>query len=160
MRREALTYPHPIFTEVAKPIEEIDDEVLALARDLLELLRANRHVMGVAAHALGEARRIIAVDVSDHPGATANHGPMIILNPEIGARDGEVDGEETCLGLPGRIYRASRAERIFLKGMNIDGTEIAAETSSLEARAILHQMDHLDGRLPWGAISISDLPRL
>lgn len=157
--RQALTYPHPIFTKVATPVEEIDDEALEVAKGLIDLLRANPQVPGVAAPALGSTLRIIAVDVSGRPEATADHGPMVIMNPQVTASDDLVSATETCLALPGRAFEVTRPERIFLRGMNIDGTEISAETSGLEARAILHQIDHLDGRLPWGTTRIEDLPR-
>jgi peptide deformylase len=132
---------------VAAACTEVDDEVRELARDLLETMRAHPRCVGLSAPQIGVGRRVIAVDVTDHPKTTACHGALVIVNPEIVAAGGSEIGREGCLSLPSVTADVRRATRIFLKGLTITGEEVGAETSGFEARAIQHEVDHLDGIL-------------
>lgn len=145
--RPVLIYPAPALKVVAEPCAGIDDKVRSVALDLLETMRSHTRCVGLSAPQIGESLRVIAVDVTGHPKATACHGPMIIVNPEITAEEGSELGREGCLSLPSITADVRRAVRIFVKGLAIDGEEVGAETSGFEARAIQHEIDHLDGIL-------------
>ncbi len=145
--RPVLIYPAPMLKLVAAPCPQVDDEVRAVALDLLETMRSHPRCVGLSAPQIGISLRIIAVDVTDHPKATACHGPMIIVNPEVTAQEGSELGREGCLSLPSITADVRRAVRIFVNGLTLDGEEVGAETSGFEARAIQHEIDHLDGIL-------------
>jgi peptide deformylase len=142
-----LTYPAPVLKTVAAPCPEGDPHVEEVARDLLETMRSHPRCVGLAAPQIGVSMRIIAVDVTGHPKATVCHGSLLIVNPEIVAAEGSEIGREGCLSLPDITADVRRATRIFLKGLTILGEEVSAETSGFEARAIQHEIDHLDGVL-------------
>jgi peptide deformylase len=145
--RPVLIYPAPLLKVVAPSCEGIDDTVRAVALDLLETMRAHPRCVGLSAPQIGVSLRMIAVDVTDHPKATACHGPMIIVNPEVSAHEGSELGREGCLSLPSITADVRRAVRIFVKGFTLAGEDVGAETSGFEARAIQHEVDHLDGVL-------------
>ena len=145
--RPVLTYPHPMLKSVAAACEYVDDEIRALAVDLLETMRHYPRTVGLAAPQIGVPLRLVAVDVTGHPKATVCHGPMVIVNPEVVTGEGSEIGREGCLSLPSITADVRRAKRIFVKGFTLAGDEVSAETSGFEARAIQHEVDHLDGIL-------------
>ena len=145
--RPVLIYPHPLLKSVATPCNVIDDGIREIAVDLLETMRHYPRTVGLAAPQIGVPLRIIAVDVTGHPKATACHGSMVIMNPELVTGEGSEIGREGCLSLPSITADVRRATRIFLKGFTLTGEEVGAETSGFEARAIQHEVDHLDGIL-------------
>jgi peptide deformylase len=132
---------------VAAPCPGTGLAVGEVALDLLETMRAYPRCVGLSAPQIGISLRVIAVDVTDHPKATVCHGPLIIVNPEITASEGSELGREGCLSLPSITADVRRAVRIYVKGLTVDGEEVGAETSGFEARAIQHEIDHLDGIL-------------
>lgn len=145
--RPISIYPDPILKKVSAACGAIDKEVRALALDLTETMRAHERCVGLSAPQIGVSRRIIAVDVTGHPKTTVSHGALIIIDPLITAADGSEVAREGCLSLPHITANVKRDVRIFVKGLTIDGEEIGAETSGFEARAIQHEIDHLDGIL-------------
>ena len=145
--RPVLIYPHPILKAVAAPVDAIDERIHEIAVDLVETMRHYPRTVGLAAPQIGVPLRIIAVDVTGHPKATACHGSMVIVNPELVTGEGSEIGREGCLSLPSITADVRRATRIFLKGLTLAGEEVGAETSGFEARAIQHEVDHLDGIL-------------
>jgi len=145
--RPVLAYPDPMLKSVSAACAGVDDEVREVARDLLETMRAHERCVGLSAPQIGVSRRVIAVDVTGHLKATACHGTLVIVNPEIVAAERSEIGREGCLSLPSITADVRRAVRIFLKGLTVMGEEVAAETSGFEARAIQHEVDHLDGIL-------------
>lgn len=145
--RTVIVYPDPLLKSICQPCGEITDEVLAVARDLVDTMRSYERCVGLAAPQIGELRRIVAVDVTGHPKATVAHGLVVIVDPVIVAGDGWEIGREGCLSLPSITANVGRATRIYLRGLTLDGEEVTAETSGFEARAILHEVDHLDGVL-------------
>lgn len=145
--RPVLIYPDARLKTVAPPCQDVDDEVRAVAVDLLETMRSYPRCVGLAAPQIGVSLRLLAVDVTGHPKATVCHGPLVMVNPQIVATEGHEIGREGCLSLPSITADVRRAVRIYLKGLTIMGEEVAAETSGFEARAIQHEIDHLDGIL-------------
>ena len=145
--RPVLTYPHPMLKSVAAPCHEVDGEVRTVVVDLLETMRSHPRCVGLAAPQIGVPLRIIAVDVTGHPRTTVCHGCLLIVNPQLVTGEGSEIGREGCLSLPSITADVRRAKRIFLKGLTLMGEEVGAETSGFEARAIQHEVDHLDGVL-------------
>ena len=145
--RPVLSYPHPLLKTIARPVADADDALRALAVDLVETMRSHPRCVGLSAPQIGLSIRMIAVDVTGHPRASVCHGPLVIVNPEVGATEGSEIGREGCLSLPSITADVRRPVRIYLKGYNLAGEEVGAETSGFEARAIQHEVDHLDGIL-------------
>jgi len=145
--RPIVTVPHPVLKQRAKKIHRVDDSTRQLIQDLIDTVESTPNGAGLAAPQIGVPLRLIAVDVTDHPKATVCHGPMVIVNPEVVTGEGSEIGREGCLSLPSITADVRRATRIFVKGFTLGGDEVSAETSGFEARAIQHEVDHLDGIL-------------
>jgi peptide deformylase len=145
--RPVLLYPDPRLKSISRPCDGIPDEVRAIAQDLVDTMRAHDRCVGLAAPQIGHLRRVVAVDVTGHPKATVAHGLIVIVDPVVVTSDGSEIGREGCLSLPSITANVRRATRIFLRGRTISGDQVEAETSGFEARAILHEVDHLDGIL-------------
>lgn len=147
MIRQVLEYPHPSLRRPAVAVTEFDQSVLELARDLVDTMRSHQRCVGLAAPQLGASVRMIAIDVSEHPKAVASHGLVVMVNPRVSAVSGAEVGREGCLSLPDITANVSRAERIQFEARFADGEGFQSISLGFEARAILHEIDHLDGIL-------------
>lgn len=141
-----LTYPDPRLKQVAEPVEHFDDELRAFIAELEEAMRAGPGGVGIAAPQVGRLQRIVIVDVSSKP-KIKQHGRMILINPEISHWDGYAIGREGCLSVPDYTGNVIRAERITLSAQDEQGVEHLYEMEGYEARAVQHEIDHLDGLL-------------
>jgi len=111
-------------------------------------MRAHERCVGLAAPQLGEGLRIVAIDVSQHPlGAEANHGFLILVNPVVVEANGLKTGREGCLSIPQITANVARAVRVRFRALTADGAPFESVTSGFEARALQHEVDHLDGIL-------------
>jgi peptide deformylase len=127
---------------VCEPINRAAGE--ALANDLIDTMRAHPGCVGIAAPQVGEPVQVAVVDVRGHRLTTACHGLLILINPVITQRSGHHVAREGCLSLPTITADVGRAERIQVQ----PGADIMALWSEgFEARAIQHEMDHLQGVL-------------
>ena len=124
---------------VCRPVEEITPRVLTLLDDMVETMRA-ADGCGLAAPQVGILRRIVVIEVEE--------GEVIeLINPKIVATAGEQTGAEGCLSVPGRRGTVKRPKYVTVRGLNRDGETIEVSGSDLLARAICHEVDHLDGKL-------------
>lgn len=145
--RPVLRLPRPELAERAKPFEELDEEALSLLDDLTDTMREAGHSVGVAATQLGIARRAFVVDVRGHPKTVTCHGLIELVNPELLWSEGSVVGREGCMSVPELTGDVARPARLAVRGIGRDGAERILETDAFEARAIAHELDHLDGLL-------------
>lgn len=143
---EILTYPDPRLKQVAAPVEHFDAALRSFVADLEETMRAGPGGVGIAAPQVGRFVRIVIVDVSSKP-KIKQHGRLILINPEITAWDGYVVGREGCMSVPDYTGNVIRAERITLAACDSAGIEHSYEMEGYEARAVQHEIDHLDGLL-------------
>ena len=143
---EILKYPDEALKQVSEPVENIDDELRTFLTDLEETMRAGPGGVGIAAPQVGDFRRIAIVDVSAKPKIKHN-GCMILINPEIKTWDGMKIGREGCMSVPDYTGNVIRAEKITLQALNAQGELIDYECVGYEARAVQHELDHLDGLL-------------
>ena len=129
----------PVLRRPAEPVAEIDDEVCALCIAMVEaMLRANG--AGLAAPQIGVSKRIIVLDVEGQF--------HVLINPELVIVEGESeDLSEGCLSLPGVSAPVARGTRATIAGTTLDGERIEITGEGLLARAIQHEMDHLNGHL-------------
>lgn len=141
-----LTFPDERLKQSAVEVERFDQALYEFIRDLEETMRAGPAGVGIAAPQVGCLQRIVIVDVSAKP-KLKHHGRLILVNPQITQRDGRVMGREGCLSVPDYTGNVIRAQQIHLKAYNERGTLLELECEDFEARAIQHEIDHLDGLL-------------
>jgi peptide deformylase len=144
--RKVLRYPHPALKQVADEVS--DAEVIArVGQDLVDTMRSFPRCSGIAAPQIGELVRMIAVDVSEHPKATKQHGLLVLVNPRVEQASGAEVAREGCLSIPDLTANVRRATNIVVGALDADGEPRAIETEGFEARCLLHEIDHLDGVL-------------
>lgn len=143
MSRKLITYPEKILSQKAVPVETIDDSIRELVRDMTEIMYENRGI-GLAAPQVGESVRVIIVDLS---GPEKKEDLMVLVNPEITEKQGECDSEEGCLSVLAYKSTVKRAEKVKVRAMDIEGSEVILDADELFATCLQHEIDHLDGIL-------------
>ncbi|NLX70399.1 MAG: peptide deformylase [Clostridiales bacterium] len=122
----------------SRPVEKIDKRILDLLDDMAETMRAADGV-GLAAPQVGILRRVVVIDVGD--------GLIELINPEIIETSGQQQGPEGCLSIPGVSGEVIRPERVKVRALNRNGESFEIDATDLLARALCHEIDHLDGIL-------------
>jgi peptide deformylase len=146
--REVLRYPHPALKEKARPLAPDEGkEAERVARDLVDTMRSFGHCVGLAAPQLGEPVRMVVVDVTEHPKATAAHGELVLVNPRVVRASGSEVAREGCLSIPELTANVRRATHVAIEARDPAGAARLVETEGFEARCLLHEIDHLDGIL-------------
>ncbi len=143
---EILTYPDDRLRQVSEPVKQFDAALQGCIDDLEETRLAGPGAVGIAAAQVAWFQRVLIVDVSGRK-KTGNHGHLILVNPEITEWDGFAIGREGCLSVPDYTGNVVRAERIQLDALDRDGNALCFDMEGFEARAVQHEMDHLDGLL-------------
>ena len=128
----------PVLREASAPVAEVTEEVRRLVDDMFETMDAAEGV-GLAANQIGQALRIAVVD--------ADGERFAMINPMIVEASGKASEEEGCLSIPEVYAEVTRPERVVLEATGRDGTRYRLEADGLKARAIQHEIDHLDGIL-------------
>ncbi len=142
--RDLRVFPDPVLRQQCAEVDEIDETVLGLLDDLAQSMYAHKGV-GLAAPQIGEAVRVITVDVDQREGE-----PKLIemINPEIVEFSEEKsDYEEGCLSFPGEAEKVVRPARVTVRAMARDGKSVEVMAEGLLATALQHEIDHLDGVL-------------
>ena len=135
---EVLRYPNSILRKKCDAIEAIDDQVVQLARDMLETMYEDKGI-GLAAPQVGITRQLIVVDIGE--------GPLVLINPKIVEAEGSEIMEEGCLCLPGLNVEVERSARVRVTGLDTSGGAVEIDAEDLLARALQHEIDHLSGTL-------------
>ena len=143
--REIIKVPDDRLKKISEPVECFDDELRAFISELEETRLAGPGAVGIAAPQVGHFQRIVIVDVSNMKKPVPNHGYMVLVNPEITHWDGFELGREGCLSVPDYTGNVIRAEQIRLTAQDPWGESLDFEMTGFEARAIQHEVDHLDG---------------
>ncbi len=143
---DILKYPDEALKQLSESVAEFDDELHSFLVDLEDTMRAGPGGVGIAAPQVGYFKRIAIVDVSSRPKIEHN-GCMILINPEIKTWDGMKVGREGCMSVPDYTGNVIRAEKITLQAYNARGEQQDYECTGYEARAVQHELDHLDGLL-------------
>lgn len=147
MARPIRLVGEPVLHEPARPVAELDAAVLAVVDDLLATMRATSHSVGVAAPQIGVGLRIAVVDVTGHPKARSCHGELVLVNPELVLAEHPAVGREGCMSVPDLTGDVARATHVVVRALDRDGVEQIIEADAFEARALQHELDHLDGTL-------------
>jgi len=143
--RPVLEFPHPLLKAACRPATR--EEARRVAADLLDTMRCHPGCVGLAAPQIGEPVRVAVVDVSEHRLTTAYNGLLVLVNPVIEMGLGGEVAREGCLSLPSIIAEVRRARRIRVLGWDLEGRDGELWAAGFEARAIQHEVDHLDGVL-------------
>ena len=125
--------------KVCKPVQKMTPATRELIEDLFDTLHEAMGV-GLAAPQVGILRRVCVVDVMDGD-------PIVLINPEIIETSGEQTDDEGCLSVPGKCALVTRPDYVKVSSLDMDMNPVVYEGEGLRARAILHEMDHLDGVL-------------
>ena len=128
----------PVLRQHSAEVKTVDDEIRRLVADLFETMDAARGV-GLAANQVGVARRVAVVD--------ADGDRFVMIDPVIVETEGRSTAEEGCLSIPDIYGDVTRPERVVLEALEQDGSRYRKEATGLKARAIQHEIDHLDGIL-------------
>jgi peptide deformylase len=130
-----------VLTKVSKEIKVADRKLMVLIDDMLDTMYEASGV-GLAAPQVGVLKRLVVIDVSEE-----GDEPIILINPVILETDGEQTGDEGCLSVPGKIGTVTRPNYVKVKALNENMEEFIIEGTELLARALCHEIDHLDGLL-------------
>jgi peptide deformylase len=140
---DIVYYGDPRLEKVSEPVTDFDGEVRRFVKDLFETMYFTNGV-GLSAPQVGVNKRILVIDTS---GGNDRSKQVVLINPVIVQESGEQKGQEGCLSFPGLFADVKRPNVVKVKAQDIDGKEIEAEGSALLARAMHHEIDHLDGIL-------------
>ncbi|HEX3393442.1 MAG TPA: peptide deformylase [Acidimicrobiales bacterium] len=145
--RPVLELPDPILKRRSEPIGRVHAVALELATDLVDTMRATVACVGLAAPQIGIGLRAFVVDVTGHGKARSCHGELVLFDPEVVAASGPVVAREGCLSVPHLTGDVARASSLVVRGLTVEGIDRVVEVDAFEARAVLHEIDHLDGLL-------------
>jgi peptide deformylase len=144
MVRKILKYGAPVLEQVSQPVADFNSHELAgLIADMWDTMYAAKGV-GLAAPQIGIRQRVSVIDVS---GGEDESARIVVVNPEVVTRDGSQTGEEGCLSIPGFREPVTRAQQVVVRARNAVGETIEVPGEDLLARALLHEIDHLNGVL-------------
>ncbi|HEX2701634.1 MAG TPA: peptide deformylase [Acidimicrobiales bacterium] len=145
--RPVLRMPEAVLKERARPVGVIDEAARALALDLVDTMRASPACVGLAAPQIGVSVRAFAMDVSGHRKAKSCHGEIVLFDPVILVSSDPVHGREGCMSVPDLTGDVARWTEVVVRGRTVEGEERVLRTDAFEARAVQHELDHLDGLL-------------
>lgn len=140
---EIRTFPDPVLRKVAEPVKNVTKEILKLSGDMIETMRLSNGA-GLAANQVGVPIRLITIE--EHLNKQENRH-IVLINPVIVETDSEETAEEGCLSLPKFYEYIKRAKKVLARGVNLEGETIEIECEGQLARAIQHEIDHLNGIL-------------
>jgi peptide deformylase len=140
---EIRQFPDPVLRAKGRPVGEITPEIIKLIDDMIETMYAAPGV-GLAAPQVGVSLRLAVIDISSRD---ESHPLLVLINPEFIEKEGEFDEEEGCLSVPDFNADISRYEKVKVRATDRDGKPFEVEGEGLLAKALQHELDHLEGIL-------------
>ena len=128
----------PVLSKKCRDIREVTPKIRQLIGDMIDTMYEANGV-GLAGPQVGVLRRVVVIDIGE--------GPVVMINPDLLETSGEQTGDEGCLSLPGKAAVVTRPEYVRAKAWNADMEEYEIEGTGLMARAICHELDHLEGHM-------------
>lgn len=128
----------PVLRKISKVVDKVDNKIITLLDDMVETMY-DADGVGLAAPQVGILKRVIVIDIGE--------GVIELINPEIIYEEGSQCDAEGCLSLPGATEEVIRPAMVRAKGLNREGQEVIIEAEDLLARALCHEIDHLNGIL-------------
>lgn len=147
VKREILTYPDERLKRLSEPVEQFDAELREFVAELEETMRAGPGGVGIAAPQVDRIQRIVIVDCSVTRRPVPNHGRLVLINPELLTWEGMEVGREGCMSVPDYTGNVIRAQKITVQAFDELGRRNEYAFEGFEARAVQHEVDHLDGLL-------------
>ncbi|HEY1064699.1 MAG TPA: peptide deformylase [Pirellulales bacterium] len=144
MALQIIEYPHPTLRHKSKPLKRIDAELVKMIDEMFELMHEHDGI-GLAANQVDLPYRLFVLNLSGRDRDPEQR--MVFINPVITKRKGTHEGEEGCLSIPGVWEKVRRAEEVTVTAYNLQGQEVTYEAKGLFAKAVQHELDHLDGVL-------------
>jgi len=139
MTYQIRTFGDPVLASQALPVTDIDAKIVRIVDEMFDTLYESDSGIGLAAPQVGIQRQIFVWDMGDQP--------MVVVNPMIVESDGEWVYDEGCLSIPGLYVEMTRPKTVLMRGIDLNGNEVAIEADELEARLFQHELDHLNGVL-------------
>ena len=136
--RNIVKLGDPVLNKTSRKVEKFDEKLAILIDDMLETMY-HANGVGLAAVQVGMLKRVVVIDIGD--------GPMELVNPEITMKEGEQRESEGCLSLPGKYGVTVRPMKVQVKAQDRNGKTFTITAEGFKARAICHEIDHLDGIL-------------
>ena len=136
-----LRYPDPRLYTVAKPVATVDDRIRKLVADMAETMYAAPGI-GLAATQVDTHLQVVVIDTSEE-----HNDLRVFINPVILSADGIAIHEEGCLSVPGIYDKVTRAEKVTVQALDVDGKSFTLEAEGLMAVCVQHEMDHLLGKV-------------
>ena len=125
-----------ILTKKCREVSEMTPRLKELVSDMLDTMY-NAEGVGLAAPQVGVLRRIVVIDIGE--------GPIVLVNPKMTLQEGQQEGNEGCLSVPGKAGVVVRPDHVIVEGFNENMEPVTVEGQELLARALCHELDHLDG---------------
>ena len=144
--REICTYPDPVLRNKTSRVERIDNALDRLIEDMVETMHAAPGV-GLAANQVGVPLQLAVIDLSSRENEEQRHPLLVIINPELLVMEGSVLEEEGCLSIPDYAEKVRRAARVKVRAQDRTGKLFELEAEGLMAKALQHEIDHLNGLL-------------
>ena len=135
---EILHYPNAVLLKKSEPVEKFDDELAKLIKSLFATMHASNGV-GLAAPQVGILKKLAVIEYDDNK--------IVLINPKVVEKKGLQDDEEGCLSFPGIYAHVKRPQWVKIETLDEQGNKKFIEAEGYTARAVLHEMDHLDGKL-------------
>jgi peptide deformylase len=166
-----IKYGHPVLRKKGEPIAEITPRIKALVADMLETMY-DAHGVGLAAQQIGEALMVTVIDVTgvtDRPSTMEidgravdpeKHMPVVLINPVVTPFGAPAKGPEGCLSFPEIYSDVTRLESVEVSAIDAEGKPVKFRAGGLLARAVQHEVDHLNGILFIDRMSVSDKGKL
>ena len=136
--RTIRTKGDDVLRKKCRKVDAVNDRLRVLIKDMIETMYAADGV-GLAAPQVGILKRLVVIDIGE--------GPVVLINPEILSMEGRYVDVEGCLSVPGEQGEVERPEKLTVRALNENGEEVTYEAEDLFARAVCHELDHLDGVL-------------
>lgn len=143
--REIVTFPDERLRQICAPVTEFDAALKELTDDMFETMYDDEGI-GLAAPQIGIEKRIVVIDIPEEDGKQGKN-KLVLINPKITAKEGEVASEEGCLSVPEYRAKIKRYEKITLECQDLNGQKQIYEADGLLAICMQHELDHLDGKL-------------
>jgi peptide deformylase len=144
--REIRTYPDPVLRNKTSRVERIDSTLDRLIEDMVETMHAAPGV-GLAANQVGVPLQLAVIDLSSRENEEQRHPLLVIINPELIIMEGSLLEEEGCLSIPDYTETVKRAARVKVRAQDRKGKQFELEAEGLMAKALQHEIDHLNGLL-------------
>jgi peptide deformylase len=141
--QEIVRYGDVTLRTMCTPVETITPELKEFIAEMFNTLRRVKGI-GLSAPQVGVSKRFFILDLTS---ASLDFDELVMINPEIISIEGEQTGEEGCLSFPGLYLEITRPNRVVCRYFDLEGNENEVEAEGLFARAILHETDHLNGKL-------------